>query len=236
VKEATVASKVFRLGRRPDPWAWPDWAHAHADGTFGNRFDDPRGLYRVLYATSQRVGTFVECLASFRPDLQVVAELAAIAGEAGDDEPIAPGVVPREWVDQRCLGSAALVGDYVDVGHHATLAELRGTLAARVLHHGLLELDAATIRLSAPRAFTQEISRVVFAQSVTGKRRWNGIAYRSKHGDDFENWAVFEPANPVVLEIANLRVDDGDLGVALELHGLRLADPISGRDAHTVTS
>ena len=69
---------VFRLGRRPDPWAWPDWRYADADGTFGNRFDDPQGVYRVLYASTQRLATFVECLASFRPDPAIVAEYAAI--------------------------------------------------------------------------------------------------------------------------------------------------------------
>jgi hypothetical protein len=36
------------------------------DGTFGNRYDDPRGEYRVLYATSQRVGAFIETLARYR--------------------------------------------------------------------------------------------------------------------------------------------------------------------------
>jgi predicted ATPase len=32
-----------------------DWSRVHSDGTFGNRFDDPTGYYRVLYASSQRV-------------------------------------------------------------------------------------------------------------------------------------------------------------------------------------
>ena len=39
---------LFRLGRLPDAWAWPDWAYAGEDGTFGNRFDDPVGDKRVL--------------------------------------------------------------------------------------------------------------------------------------------------------------------------------------------
>jgi hypothetical protein len=32
---------LYRLGRPPDPWAWPDWSYAAPDGTFGNRYDDP---------------------------------------------------------------------------------------------------------------------------------------------------------------------------------------------------
>jgi hypothetical protein len=37
---------LYRLGRYPDPWAWPDWSYAAADGTFGNRYDDPEASPR----------------------------------------------------------------------------------------------------------------------------------------------------------------------------------------------
>jgi len=65
---------IHRLGRKPDPWAPPDWASAGPDGTFGNRFDDPDATYRVLYASSQRLGCFVETLARFRIDPTLLAE------------------------------------------------------------------------------------------------------------------------------------------------------------------
>ena len=71
---------IYRLGRKPDPWAPPDWASAGPDGTFGNRFDDPDATYRVLYASSQRLGCFVETLARFRIDPTLLAELAQIEG------------------------------------------------------------------------------------------------------------------------------------------------------------
>jgi hypothetical protein len=222
VKQAELPAVVFRLGRRPKPWEWPDWAYAGADGTFGNRYDDPLGVYRVLYASSERLATFVECLACFRPDIEAVAELAAIAGEGGDKEPPAAGVVPAEWIEQRCVGRAALVGDYADVGHHESLAELRIALAARVVHHRLHDLDAATLRLGAPRTFTQEVGRYVFDQTVGGQRRWNGLSYLSKHGDDLRNWAVFEAAMPDVIDVIAFGSDDHDLLSALALHGLIL--------------
>ena len=57
-----VPGVIYRLGRKPDPWSVPDWASAGPDGTFGNRFDDPEGIYRVLYASSQRLGCFLETL------------------------------------------------------------------------------------------------------------------------------------------------------------------------------
>ncbi len=222
MKQADLPAEVFRLGRRPDPWAWPDWAYAEADGTFGNRYDDPHGIYRVLYASTQRVATFVECLAYFRPDIEVIAELQAITGDDGDDEPPAAGIVPAEWVEQRCVGRGALIGDYVDIGHHESLTELRNALTARVVHHGLHDLDAAAIRLTAPRAFTQEVSRYVFGQTVDGKRRWNGLAYLSKHGDDLQNWTIFEPADPEVIDVTEFDRDDVDLVTALTLQGLTL--------------
>ncbi|MHB8392902.1 MAG: RES domain-containing protein [Candidatus Dormibacteria bacterium] len=61
----TPEQPVFRIGRQPDPWDWPDWRLAGPRGTFGNRWDDPQGQYRVLYACSTRLGTFLETLARF---------------------------------------------------------------------------------------------------------------------------------------------------------------------------
>ena len=140
---------LYRLGRHPDPWAWPDWSYAAGDGTFGNRYDDPAGSYRVLYASSQRLGAFLETLARFRPDLEVLAELDRIEG---DDEP--PPAVPRTWLDGRLIGEATVEGSFVDIGDRGSLAMLRTALAAHAIHHGLD--DAATIRLRAPRGFTQQ--------------------------------------------------------------------------------
>lgn len=176
----------------------------------------------MLYASTERVATFVECLACYRPDIEVIAELQAIVGEDGDEEPPAAGVVPAEWADQRCVGRGALVGHYAGVGHHESLVELRAALAARVVHHGLHDLDGAALRLTAPRAFTQEVSRYVFGQSATGERRWNGLSYLSKHGDDLQNWAIFEPAAPEVLNVAEFDRYDPDLAAALALHRLTL--------------
>ena len=76
-----VPGLIYRLGRKPDPWSVPDWASAGPDGTFGNRFDDPEGMYRVLYASSQRLGCFLETLGRFRVDPKLLAELGEIEGE-----------------------------------------------------------------------------------------------------------------------------------------------------------
>ena len=91
---------LFRVGRDDDAWAVPDWAYAKEDGTFGNRFDDPMRVYRVLYASSQRLGCFIETLARFRVDVSFVADLALM--ENGEDDFTAFGTV-RQSVDQRTL-------------------------------------------------------------------------------------------------------------------------------------
>jgi len=218
---------LYRVGRHPDPWAFPDWAHVGSDGTFGNRWDDPEGVYRVVYASSSRLGAMAEVLARFRPDPHVVATLKEIEDERG--APVQPpGEIRADWLRMRCLGVARVEGEFVDVGHSRSLAYLRETFASRILHYDLDDLDAATIRLSAPRRFTQEISRYVYEQSTRqGERRFAGIAYRSRLGDEFRNWAIFEPADNTLPwngqpQISPITADDRELQRALELLGVRL--------------
>lgn len=221
---------LYRIGRLPDPWAFADWANVGRDGTFGNRWDDPEGVYRVLYASSSRLGALVEVLARFRPDPHIVQALKEIEGDAGTAKGLPPGELEAAWLRRRCLGVARVDGEFVDVGHSTTLARLREALASRVLHHGLDELDAATIRLSAPRRFTQEMSRYIYDRSTPkGQRRYAGIAYRSRLGDEFRNWAIFEapgralPWNEAP-EQQSIEPDDPDLVRALQLLGVRLID------------
>ena len=117
LETVTPAGPVFRLARAPEPWAWPDWSQAGQDGTFGNRWDDPLGSYRVLYPSTTRFGTLIETLAPFRPDLEVVAGLHEVEG---GEEAVAAGTVPREWFAHRLMGVAELVGTYADIGAAAT--------------------------------------------------------------------------------------------------------------------
>jgi hypothetical protein len=217
LRAVEAAKRVYRLGRRPDPWEWPDWSHAGADGTFGNRFDDPASDYRVLYASSQREAAFRECLARFRPDPAVLA--ATIIDN--DDDPHSPatlpaGQVPLRWLRDRCMGSARLQGIYCDLGDANSLAHLRQALAPRLLHYQLDDLDAGDIRARSPRAFTQEISRYVLAHTFAG------IRYASRHGDDLTNWAIFEPNEPTDRDADDLSLDDPDLHTVAASYNLTL--------------
>lgn len=104
-------------------------------------------------------------------------------------------------------------------------------MAARALHYGLNDLDAAAIRLTVPRGFTQEISRHVYEESTpTGERRYAGISYRSKLGDEFRNWAIVEPADSRIpfadgSQSSPLTAADPDFLEALELFSIRVTDP-----------
>ncbi len=222
---------VYRLGRRPDPWDWPDWRLAGPQGTFGNRWDDPQGQYRVLYACSERLGTFLETLARFRASGVMTEELKRIGGAGGA---IPPGTVPPTWPGQRLVAKAILHGAFADVGAHESLAHLQtalgGELTSDLEAAGVEELDGAAIRLRVPRALTQRISRYVYEQSTPdGRPRFAGIAYRSRLGDDMTNWAIFEPTPPIVempftvLERALIVADDPDFRRACELLRLQVA-------------
>jgi hypothetical protein len=224
LRAAELPDSVHRLGRLPDPWAWPDWSHAGLDGAFGNRFDDPEGEYRVLYASTQRLGTLLETLARFRPDP------AVLAAEVGSDprdvafETNAPGTLDAErWLAGRAMGTGRLVGQFCALGHSASLAYLRRALGGRLVQFGVDDLDASDIRVRAPRALTQELSRVIYEHHPGGGADpFAGIAYRSRLGDDLENWALFEPNEPISTEHESLQADDPDFLLVVERFGLTL--------------
>lgn len=223
VETARPPGDLYRVARTPDPWEWPDWAYSGPDGTFGNRYDDPRGEYRVLYASSQRLGALLETLARFRPDPAIVS--AEILGDPRDAQfPTAPpGTVPARWLEARRLGTARCDAAYADVGHTKSLAYLREVLAPLVIRYGVVELDAAAIRLHAPRRVTQEISRHVYeCMTESGERAFQGIRYLSRLGDDVENWAICEPSTIDRIEVTGIRVDDPDLIQAVELLRLEI--------------
>jgi hypothetical protein len=207
---------LHRIGRWPDPWQPPDWAHAHSDGTFGNRFDDPQAYYRVIYTSSQRLGCFLETLARFRPDLTLLADLAEIEGE-DDFTPLA--TVPASWLVARLIGTAQTEGEYADIYAPGWVALLRRELASTAVALGLSEIDAATLQAGRPRQLTQEASLVVFRHGL------DGIFYRSRYGHTIENWAIFEPFPLRNNSASAIVAGDPDLQAALRLHGLTMTEP-----------
>jgi hypothetical protein len=208
------AGTVYRLARRPNAWQPPEWSFAHADGTFGNRFDDPDGYYRVLYASSQRLACFVETLARFRPDLSLLAELEEIDGN-NDFSPL--GVLPRQWIGERVMGDAELSGIYADIYAVSWVGHLRFSLASEALRLGVQDIDLSILERFEPRRLTQLASREIYALNFAG------VFYHSRYGHSFENWAIFEPFPLEHEKSLNIEGDDPYLLEALRLHGIRMA-------------
>ena len=104
---------------------------------------------------------------------------------SGDRDGLAPGVIPKSWLEKRVIGDARVSGFFANIGAAKSLAHLRGLVAARLVHYGISDLDAAAIRLTAPRTFTQELSRFVYECTTgVGAREFAGIQYLSRLGDD----------------------------------------------------
>ena len=217
--ETSPGGPWYRIGRHPDPWVWPDWSYAGPDGTFGGRFDDPDSSYRVLYAASRPLGAYLETMAWARPDPAVDLDVIAISDPADEDD-YAAGLIPRDWIDRRRLGRACAAGTLAAVGHSQSLSRLRGSMAGSMAAHGVAEVDAAAIRETAPRAFTQDLGRLVYRCLAADGRTpaYDGIMYASKHGDDVECWALFEGRGDLT-DTESLRIDpaDSDLAEALRL-------------------
>lgn len=208
----TPPSVVFRIARRPDPWQPPDWSRSQADGTFGNRFDDPYAYYRVLYAATQKLACFLETLARFRIDLSLMVELDAIKGE-NDFFPL--GEVPVEWCERRLLGAASAEGNYADICSTEWTAHLRRKLSGECLRLGLADFDSATLQSDVPRRITQMASFEVYLAG------FHGVYYRSRYNHELENWALFEPFRLKVKTSESITPEDPVLLEAFRIFGLR---------------
>jgi hypothetical protein len=228
------ASFVHRLERSPEPFASPDWAYAHEDGTFGNRFDDPRGpdgvppeqRFRVIYCATQRLAAFGETLARFRPSLALLARLA----EIDDDEPIAEslagavdpahprrGLVKADWRLRRRVNTTMLDPGlrFVDIASPAAMQHLRAHLASLAVELGIREIDLSSLT-GEQRVFTQRCALHVHDQAdAHGRPRFAGIRYVSRLNPAWECWAVFDqrlrhaPGQPGFPQ--NILADDPDL-------------------------
>ena len=211
---------IYRIGRRPDPWVPIDWAYAGDDLTFGNRFDDSEGYFRVLYAASKPLGCFIETLARYRsaPTVDLIAALQEI--ENAEPDYIAPGTVPASWLAKRMIGVATAGKNkrYADIYSSAGLAYLRktfgrGSLAKRM--KSKQDFDLALL-MSQDRTLTQQISTHIYQLG------YDGIYYPSRHGHDLFNWALFEPFDLQFVSAREVNTDNLDLTTALEHLALRL--------------
>jgi hypothetical protein len=224
---------VYRVGRPENAFAPPPWEKAFKDGTFNNRYDDPRAdrgvteweRFRVLYCATRRAGAYGETIAPFREDPKVTAGVEEIE----DDEPLDPelegGTVPKEYRSDRVIGTTHLNEGllFADVADGLTMSILRTELWNWVkklkLHD--FDLSAAT---SEKRRLTQETARYVYELAGKGHNVFAGIRYPSRFNAAWELWAIFHDRmehSPV--EVAGvIEEDDPELQEAAHVLGIKI--------------
>lgn len=185
-KARTPRQPLYRIGRPPDPLAWPPYSVIGRE-----RFDDPLRQYRVLYAASQRAACFAETLAAFRPSLASLAAERAVLNT--EELPRAPQV-PAAWWRNRIIGRFSLSpGRWLDLRALDTFQVLREAFAEIATGLGLADIDLSAVTGVMPIAgeerFTQAISRWAYELG------YHGIAYTSRLHHRFTGWAVFDSAS-----------------------------------------
>ena len=198
----TPADPLYRIGRAPDPLAWPPWEFVGSE-----RFDDPeQRRYRVLY-TGERFACFLETLAGFRPDLQGI---------------VAKSLTPS-WLATRRIARFSLLDStgrhrWLDLRAPATHQVLRRELADVLVGLNATDFDVSAATSSA-RPLTQRIG--VWAYD----RGYQGIVSCSRFDPGLTCWAIFERAGGVrivSIDIQPLVRDDPDLIRAADLFELAI--------------
>ncbi|MEO3935046.1 RES family NAD+ phosphorylase [Micrococcaceae bacterium Sec7.4] len=193
---AEAAGRVWRVGFRPEPWAWSGWEWA-TDGRFPGRWDDLHGNFRTVYAGSSLLACLLEVLAHFRKDARLSVELDEIVEDDEDKvlhPTIAPGQVPREWLEVRTAASAELSGRYCAVTASGSVAALYPHFIGLALSQGLADFDAAALKDARPRRLTQAVAAWLYEMTD-----FDGVIFASRHGDDLQLWAIFErPDDPSI--------------------------------------
>ncbi|MFN8635154.1 MAG: RES domain-containing protein [Chloroflexota bacterium] len=198
---------LYRVGRQPDPLVLPPFSVVGS-----NRFDDPHGMFRVLYVAERQLGCFVETLAPLRAS---VADIAALSRAAGATiRPVRR--IPLDWCQERRIARLRLRAGYrwLDLRAPETCEVLRAELADLLVRLGLTDFDVSGAR-GPSRALTQHIARWAYEHSFAG------IAYRSRFADSLDCWAVFEGDHwESVGRPAPIRRDNPSFHAAAQLLGL----------------
>ncbi|MET3948353.1 hypothetical protein ABIB49_003074 [Arthrobacter sp. UYCu512] len=206
---AEASGRVWRVGFRPEPWAWSGWEWA-TDGRFPGRWDDLHGNFRTIYAGSSLLACLLEVLAHFRKDARLSMELDEIVEDDEDKvlhPTIAPGQVPREWLEVRAAASAELPGRYCAVTASGSVAALYPHFIGLALSLGLADFDVAALKDARPRRLTQAVASWIYEMTDL-----DGVTFASRHGDDLQLWAIFErPGDPTITPNIQEVTDEGPL-------------------------
>jgi hypothetical protein len=235
---AVDPGQVWRVGRRPNPWAWTPWQYAGHAGRFAGRWDDPNGSFRTVYAGRDLLSCLLEVLARFRADPLLAEDLSGIDEDVEDaarHPTLPPGTVPLSWLAARQASTALLTGRYCMVTDKESLPTLRAEFLSAALRFGLADLDAAALRLSAPRVFTQRIAAWLYDLHDDCADLLDGVQFESRHGDRLVLFGVFErdEDGPVSSKVSGaqdvpLTSSHPDVVEAFRLHRVAWADRSQG--------
>lgn len=217
--------EVWRVGYVPNPWEWTRWEFAFDAGRFNGRWDDQNAEFRTLYSCESLLGCFLELLASLRPLDVAFDELDAIDDDADavarypDPE---RGAVGMEWLSGRLYGRGEQTGTYAEVTHSMAISYLVDAGVFDRLGIPAQAVDASLLKDAAKRDVTRSVARYLYDLIVVPARRGtvetshplvDGIAFRSRMGDELRMWAVFERGTDPVSEKIS---PDGDFQPIIE--------------------
>jgi hypothetical protein len=204
----------FRIGRPPDPLAFPPLSRlGHG------RYDDPLGRVPVLYAATERIAAFMETLDQFRFDLAAMAARDEAVGNGAEGIDRTEGIVPEAFFD-RLIGRFGVAPNqrWLDARHPATHAHLRPELAGRITALGL----GSRFVLGDLLASDHRVTRLVSEWAID--HDFDGIAYASCHDPSLTCWALYGGAELVRLgKPERIAKTDRDLKAVAALWSLRLA-------------
>lgn len=224
--------QVWRVGFDPNPWEWTPWQYATDNGRFNGRWDDQAAKFRTLYTSESLLGCFLELLASQRPNDLAFAELTTIIddGDAADLHPDPErGAIGMAWLGGRLYGQATQTGQYAEVTEARALGFLVDAGVFARLGIPPREVDAALLKDATKRDITRSVASFLFNLRAphSATPAVDGIAFRSRMGDDIRMWAVFERGDePVSDRISDagdfhrVTEDNDDLLHAFDLLGL----------------
>lgn len=224
--------QVWRVGFEPDVWAWAPWQYATDEGRFNGRWDDQAATFRTLYTADSLLGCFLELLAPQRPNDVAFDEIFAIDDDADESHLYSDperGALDLSWLNGRLFGSAVQTGRYAEVTMAEALGFLDGAGVFARLGIPPRAVDAALLKEAAKRDITRTVARFLFDLRAphSATPLVNGVAFRSRMGDDIRMWAVFERGEEPVSEFISpagghqpVTAEQADLVLALRLLGL----------------
>lgn len=213
--------QLVRIGRSPNPLAWPPLAF-----TGLGRYDDPDLNVSTLYASLDRRTAFFETLDAFRPNLSLLARIGEDPVWLGWQAPAdahgsgVRGTVPEPYFDRLIAEFHVAPGQrWLDLRSPDSSEALRAPLATRLLDAGLTSRFVHGDLLGN----NHRITRVFASWAI--EHEFDGIAYASCHDPNRTCWALFSRARiSSVISIHTVSRTDPDLLAVMEQWNLALPD------------